>query len=59
MSFNPAFQSKKPVVGYNQSDLDKRVNQHISRGWQPIGKVSVTHGAYRSEYVQVMEYVGG
>ena len=58
MSFNPEFQKRKTVVGHNERDLAKRVKQHIQNGWTTVGNVSVSHGAYRSEYVQVMEYVG-
>lgn len=58
MGFNPEFQKRKTVVGSNERDLAKRVNYHIKNGWMPVGKVTVIHGAYKSEYVQVMEYVG-
>ena len=52
------FNASKIVIGSSPTDLDEKVTDHENRGWKKVGKVSVSHGAYRSEYVQVMKFEG-
>ncbi|KGR74877.1 hypothetical protein [Ureibacillus sinduriensis] len=50
------WQNRKAVSGRNKTELDKFVKQHEARGWKKVGKGVEIHGAYKTEYIQVMEF---
>ncbi|MBD8028171.1 hypothetical protein H9636_16100 [Ureibacillus sp. Re31] len=56
MTVKSKWQNRKTIVGRNKTELDKFVKQHEARGWRKVGKGAEIHDAYRSEYIQVMEF---
>lgn len=55
MSVQAKWKNRKSIVSSSQRELDKRIKAHERRGWRKVGKGAEVHGAYKTEYIQVME----
>ena len=42
------------VEALKLSDLVIKVNEHIERGWKPIGGISVNHNTHNTYHYQAM-----
>lgn len=51
--FNGKF--RKVVKASSQWEIEKRIADAEKQGWSCVGSLNISHGAYRSYYVQTME----
>lgn len=56
MAVQAKWNNRKTVIASFPEELERRVKDHKKRGWVTVGNVSISHGVYRSEYIQVMKF---